>query len=233
MSAKASDSVSVRLPCRLRATISVLDASGSRIVAYRDDCASDAARFHKWMADAVLPAATGTRTSDVENAPPWPALLKLHKTAAEGFPITIAQWRDVLGPVYHALFVAAFPYDQGYAKAYASALEFAGTNRKMIEDAFGSAEAYAQYYGDTNTTAIRDFGCRAHAAAHTRLAAPAYASCDLGRICGSGLPMRLRALLFSVAVEDRPQLSSRLLGGLLEAFSTRPDQLAQNSGTIR
>ena len=174
--------------------------------------------FHGWLANSALPLiASKYGLCDKLTTGALEDLIVLHRRAFDGEKVIARTWQDVLQPILQSLFLKAFPADQAYARAYASAIEFAGKNRKMIEQAFGSAEAYGQYYGDLNTKAAAEFSARANAHAHARLAAAAYQTGEVADFIRSQPHIRIKAIVKSVPAEQEETLRQELVYGLKAA----------------
>ena len=99
-----------------------------------------------------------------------------------------------LEAAFQQIFYFAYPYDHAYDLAHASATDFAAKNNTMITDHFGTAEAYATYYAETNTEANRSFATTANARVHARLTAAALAQQNDTALAASGSHFRTRAL---------------------------------------
>ncbi|SDQ31398.1 hypothetical protein [Pseudovibrio sp. Tun.PSC04-5.I4] len=132
--------------------------------------------LHLFIERSVLPLAIeaaqmrGEKTADLEN------ISALHQKAASGIFIEKSNWRGLLEKGYLTLFRLGFDAEKTYRQSHASALEFSAGNLEMIETEFGSAKAYADYYGRLNSEANTQAFARANAEVHAAVNAKLFAS---------------------------------------------------------
>lgn len=124
------------------------------------------AGFHRWHLDHFLPMLSETLALRGDLSQALDRVTDHHRAHLSGEEIDSAQASQDLEDMLSALFTAAFPYQPSYDKAHASASDYAGQNKKMIDDAFGSAKAYCDYYADLNARACRKAFAAANAKVH-------------------------------------------------------------------
>lgn len=124
--------------------------------------------FHRWHLENFLPMLSETLALHGDLSQALDRVTDHHRARLSGQEVDFAQANQDLEDMLSALFTAAFPYQTSYDKAYASASDYAGQNKKMIDDAFGSAKAYSDYYADLNARACRKAFAAANAKVHAR-----------------------------------------------------------------
>ncbi|MGJ8628716.1 MAG: hypothetical protein ACSHXB_17275 [Sulfitobacter sp.] len=110
----------------------------------------DMSAVWRWINIAVLPLISTVGALRAENTRDAKSLMN-----QTDLPSNI---RDAhLRAVWQMQARLAFPYDDGFERAYDSAIAFAQDNSDMIKEHFGNAENYAEYYAQTNTDAMKGF----------------------------------------------------------------------------
>ncbi|KZL15781.1 hypothetical protein PsAD37_04259 [Pseudovibrio sp. Ad37] len=126
-------------------------------------------KLHAYMGRTVLVLGIEAAQMRGENTCELECLKELHcKAAIRDMPV-LEHWLDALEGAYLVLFRLAFVAEKTYRVSHSSALEFAAGNKDMIESEFGSAEAYADYYGTLNSEANTKAFARANAQVHSNI----------------------------------------------------------------
>ncbi|WP_057462387.1 hypothetical protein [Pseudovibrio sp. POLY-S9] len=126
-------------------------------------------RLHAYMGRTVLVLGVEAAQMRGESTRELECLKDLHGKAAIGDMPVLEHWLDALEDAYLVLFRLAFVAEKTYRVSHSSALEFAAGNKDMIESEFGSAEAYADYYGTLNSEANTRAFARANAQVHSNI----------------------------------------------------------------
>lgn len=126
-------------------------------------------KFHAYMGRTVLVLGIEAAQMRGENTCELECLKELHCKAAIGGMPVLEHWLDALEGAYLVLFRLAFVAEKTYRVSHSSALEFAAGNKDMIESEFGSAVAYADYYGTLNSEANTKTFARANAQVHSNI----------------------------------------------------------------
>lgn len=119
----------------------------------------------RWVCDGLLPVAKNVTQLRAEDLSPIRRVEELAQQWQADGTYDGQQWAAALRDMFVQQTGQSFAYDATYDAAHESAMEFAGKNQDMINEHFGSAENYAEYYAETDTNAMLAFFNRTISAA--------------------------------------------------------------------
>ncbi|WP_424981255.1 hypothetical protein [Maritalea sp. S77] len=119
----------------------------------------------KWVCDGLLPVAKTVSQLRAEDLSPLQRVETLAQQWITDGTYVGTLWAAALRDMFEQQTGQSFAYDATYDAAHESAMEFAGKNQDMINEHFGSAENYAEYYAETDTNAMLAFFNRTVSAA--------------------------------------------------------------------
>lgn len=119
----------------------------------------------KWVCDGLLPVAKIVTQLRAEDLSPVQRVEALAQQWKKDGTYVGTLWAAALRDMFEQQTGQSFAYDATYDAAHESAMEFAGKNQDMINEHFGSAENYAEYYAETDTNAMLAFFNRTVSAA--------------------------------------------------------------------
>jgi hypothetical protein len=177
----------------------------------------------KWVCDGLLPVAKAVSQLRAEDLSPIQRIEALAQQWKTDRTYVGTLWAAALRAMVQQQTGQSFAYDATYDAAHESAMEFAGKNQDMINEHFGSAENYAEYYAETDTNAMLAFFNRTVSAAMGDGIAKSFETRSVNEFLNSCPDASLRGLMRSyqnaLGPKSQAELATELQEKLQQAIS--------------